>query len=318
MELTMTFSDGNDNPILKFLREDGEEKPNWEADFIFLEKFWEPLMKCLLYISNQRDAQRPWNLCVYGSAFSGKTTFFNYFVDALRRLNHLDKFGIVKITCLTNATLKGIYKDILNELNWPYSRQDSIQDLEVLVGIAVRKQGCKLIIIDEFNQLYSEEEKIRINEVLKALRNIPNRTLRPLIVVGTMKSRILIEMDSETNSRFRKEEFPSFDGKSDTDKKDGEIKFELFRAAVYTLDQNLRETTGIVSNFAVNRSVLKMLLSGSKGKMGALVKIYEEAVNIAISKGSEELNQSFLKDAIALFNRNKLVNDEYEIGKIKI
>ncbi len=314
----MMVSDDNDNPILKFIREKGEEKPNWEADFIFLEKLWEPLMKCLLYISNQRDTQRPWNLCVYGSAFSGKTTFFNYFVDALMRLKSLDKFGIVKITCLTNTTLKGIYKDILNELNWPYSKQDSIQDLEVIVGIAVRKRECKLIIIDEFNQLYSEEEKIRITEVLKALRNIPNRTLRPLVVVGTMKNKILIEMDPETNSRFRKEEFPSFDGKSDKDKKDNKIKFELFRAAVYTLDQNLRETTGIVSNFAINRSVLKTLLSGSKGKMGALVKMYEEAVNIAISKGAEELNPSFLTEAFAIFNRNKLVNDEYEISKMKI
>jgi len=316
VESIMAVLECIDNPLLGFMKEKGEKIPHWEADFIFVEKLWEPLMKILIFIFDQRDTKRPWSLCVYGTTFSGKTTFFDYFTDALSRFKDLDRFGIIKITCLTNATLKGIYRDILHELDWPRSKQDSIQDLEVLVGIAVRKRGCKLIIIDEFNQLYSPEEGVRINEVLKALRNIPNRTLRPLVVVGTMPTRTLIQMDPETSNRFRKEAFPSFEGEGGKDKNAYEIKFELFRKAVDTLDKNLQETIGIVSNFANSRSVLNTLLNGSKGKMGALVKIYEETVNIAVSNGAKELNPSFLKEALAIFNSNDLVNDEYRNSKL--
>lgn len=312
----MAVQESTENPLLEFMKQNGEKTSHWESDFIFLKKLWEPLMKILVYIFDQRDTQRPWNVCVYGTAFSGKTTFFDHFTDALRRFKDLDRFGIIKISCLTNTTLKGIYRGILDELNWSFTRQDSIQDLEVLVGIAVRKRGCKLIIIDEFNQLYNMEEGIRIKEVLKALRNIPNRTLRPLVVVGTMTTRTLIQLDPETSSRFRKEAFPCFECvNEDKDNQGDKFKFDIFRQAVNALDQNLKETTGIVSNFANNRSILNTLLNGSKGRMGALVKIYEETANIAISNGAKELNHSFLKEALTIFISNNLVSDEYGISK---
>ncbi|MDP3013457.1 MAG: TniB family NTP-binding protein, partial [Candidatus Subteraquimicrobiales bacterium] len=238
----------NCNPMLELFKEEGERRRHWEADLIILKELWQPLIRALLATFNQRDTQRPWSLCVYGGTLSGKTTFFNHAIDVFREYKHLDRYGIIKITCLTNSTLKGIYKDILMGLNWPFNTRDSIQDLEVLVGDAVQKRECKLIIIDEFNQLYNKGDGIRVAEVLKALRNIPNRTLRPLVVVGTMTVQPLLKHDRETNSRFRKIEFPHFESSG--------VKWDIFREAVYALDQNLKEATGICSNFANRKSVL--------------------------------------------------------------
>ncbi len=292
------------NPMLELIVEESERRRLWEADLIILKELWIPLIRALLDTYNQRDTQRPWNLCVHGGAFTGKTTFFNYVIEALRDNDDLDRFGILKVTCLTNTTLKGLYKEILLKLNWPFSKQDSIQDLEVLVGDAVRKRRCKLIIIDEFNQLYNRGDRIRVEEVLKALRNIPNRTLRPLVVIGTMTVQSLLKQDKETNSRFRKIEFPCFESSG--------VKWELFREAIYALDNNLKNTTGIDANFANRVSILKTLFNESQGKMGALVKIYEETVQIALSKEAKELDNPFLLEAVATFRRNEFVN-QHEI-----
>jgi hypothetical protein len=292
------------NPMLELIIEEGERRRHWEADLIVLKELWSPLIRALLDTYNQRDTQRPWNLCVHGGAFTGKTTFFNYAIEALRDLERLDKYGIIKVTCLTNTTLKGLYKEILLRLNWPFTKQDSIQDLEVLVGDAVRKRGCKLIIIDEFNQLYNRGDRIRVEEVLKALRNIPNRTLRPLVVIGTMTVQSLLKQDRETNSRFRKIDFPCFESSGE--------KWELFREAICALDNILKNTAGIESNFANRLSILKTLFNESQGKMGALVKIYEETVQIALSKEAKELDHPFLLEAVATFRRNEFVN-QHEI-----
>lgn len=299
----------NSKPMLELIKEEGEKRHLWEADLIILKELWLPLIHALLDTYNQRDNQRPWNLCVYGGTFTGKTTFFNHAIDAFREHKNLDQYGIIKVTCLTNSTLKGMYKEILLGLNWPFSRHDSIQDLEVLVGDAVNKRRCKLIIIDEFNQLYNRGDGIRVEEVLKALRNIPNRTLRPLVVVGTMTVQALLKQDRETNSRFRKSEFPHFEEKGN--------KWEIFREAVNTLDQNLKETTGIDSNFANRKSVLETFFKASHGKMGALVKIYEETVQIALSREVKELDIRFLQEAVATFRRNEFLN-EYETSEPEI
>jgi len=305
----MLVAPDNGNPMLELINEEGERRHHWEANFIILKELWLPLIHALLDTFNQGDTQRPWNLCAHGGAFTGKTTFFNYAIEALRLNKRLDKYGIIKVTSLTNTTLKGLYKDILLKLNWQFTKQDSIQDLEVLVGDAVRKRGCKLIIIDEFNQLYNRWDTIRVEEVLKALRNIPNRTLRPLVVIGTITVQALLKQDKETNSRFRKIEFPCFES--------GGVKWELFREAVYALDHNLKETTGIDSNFASHPSVLQTLFRESQGKMGALVKIYEETVQAALSKEAKELDSPFLLEAVATFRRNEFVN-QHEILEFDI
>lgn len=301
----MTTSADNFNPMLELIKEESEKRHSWQANLIILKELWRELICALVYTFNQKDTQRPWNLCIYGNSFSGKSTFINYAIDSLREHERLDRYGIIKIPSLTNPTLKGLYKDILRQLNWPFSKQDSIQDLEVLVGDAVRKRECKLTVVDEFNQLYDDKEDgIRVAEILKALRNIPNRTLRPMILIGTTTVQALLRQDMETNSRFRKMEFPCFESSG--------VKWELFRETVYGLDRNLKDTAGIDSDFANRKSALKMLFNESQGKMGALVKIYEETVQIALSKGAKELDQSSLQEAVKIFRHNGFVN-EHEI-----
>lgn len=300
------------NPI-RGLIEAEVGRPHWESDLIVLTELWRPLIRILLDTIMQRDKQRPWNLCVYGNTLTGKTTFFKYAIPALkeylaknlpkrletpyRDTENISKYGIVITRCLTNTTLKGFYKSILLELNWGYSKQDSIQELEMKVGNAVEKQGCLLIVIDEFNQLYNKGDNKRYEEVLKALRNIPNQTRRPIVVVGTKKVLTVLKEDPETNNRFKKIEFPRF------------INNELFQATVAVLDQNLLETTRIESDFARYKTVINKLFIKSQGKMGALVQLYEEAVRIALLNKAEKLIPSFLDEAITIFDENTLLND---------
>lgn len=177
---------------------------DWNANLIIPDDFWDDITVKLIDTYIQKDSQRPQNLAIIGNPFSGKSTYIKYAIEAIRQIDHLNTFGIVRVSCLTNATLKGTYLDILkNGLGWSYSKQDSIQDLEMRLEDAVKFQKCKLIVIDEFNQLEDRFGEVRIAEVLKALRNVPTRIQRPLVIVGTGHLEDLLKRDVETNSRFR-------------------------------------------------------------------------------------------------------------------
>jgi hypothetical protein len=79
------LTNNHHNPMEALLVEEGE-RPHWEADLIILKDLWRQLVRTLLDTFNQRDKHRPWNLCVWGNTLTGKTTFFNYFIPALRSL----------------------------------------------------------------------------------------------------------------------------------------------------------------------------------------------------------------------------------------
>lgn len=290
----------NDNPIKEHVDEIKKKRRDcdWSADLIVPDIFWDDVTVKLIDAYIQKDSQRPQNLAIIGKPFSGKSTYIKYAIEAIRQSDDLDIFGIVRVSCLTNATLKGTYVDILkNGLGWPYSRQDSIQDLEMRLEDAVKKRACKLIVIDEFNQLEDRYGDARILEVLKALRNVPNRTQRPLVIVGTEPVDDLLKRDVETNSRFRKARFPVFE---DTDKTDGP-----FQTTVCTLDQNLKDTRRVESQIGCNEKVIGDLFDATQGRMGALVEIYEEAAMLALSKDSKTLDESYISKAIEIFKNNE-------------
>lgn len=290
----------NDNPIKEHVDEIKKKRRDcdWSADLIVPDIFWDDVTVKLIDAYIQKDSQRPQNLAIIGKPFSGKSTYIKYAIEAIRQSDDLDIFGIVRVSCLTNATLKGTYVDILkNGLGWPYSRQDSIQDLEMRLEDAVKKRACKLIVIDEFNQLEDRYGDARILEVLKALRNVPNRTQRPLVIVGTEPVDDLLKRDVETNSRFRKARFPVFE---DTDKTDGP-----FQTTVCTLDQNLKDTRRVESQIGCNEKVIGDLFDATQGRMGALVEIYEEAAMLALSRDSKTLDESYISKAIEIFKNNE-------------
>ena len=291
------------NFMMDLVDEADKELPRWNTDLIIPKELWKPIVWWFLYIYNQKNSDRPENLCLYGYTDEGKSTFLNHLVPSMRKRYNLNRFGIIKISCLTNTTLRGLYQSILRELDWPFPSQARIQDLEPIVGKAVRERNCKLIIIDEFSQLHDKNDIIRQAEVLKALRNIPKGTLRPIVVVGVKKILELLQKDQETNNRFFKVEFPRFELVKD--------KITYFLKTVKALDKNLYDTKKIVSTFASDDCVLKQLYEISKGKMGTLVMIYEWTVRFAISENAKELKFEHLKKAqILIENSQKNADDE--------
>ncbi|MFQ5977293.1 MAG: TniB family NTP-binding protein [Candidatus Heimdallarchaeota archaeon] len=298
----------------KLIRRANKRISRWKAPLIVADELWERVTEAFLdvYFQHENPVKRPVNLAVYGNTDTGKTTYFDHFIPALREEERLDRFGIIQISCYTNSTLKGLYQAMLDELDWKYSKHDSIQYLEGLLRKAVIKRRCQLIVIDEFSQLItkttadgeikSQQPEARQAEILKALRNIPIQTLCPLVIIGTRDILRLLEKDSQTNNRFLKVEFPRFEL--------GWGNWILFQKTIAALDAKLRVDTGIISDFAQKMTILAKLYQESKGKMGSLIKIYELAVKLALKNGKKPLNSSLIDKAVKILNQNHLLHDD--------
>ncbi|MFX0211822.1 MAG: TniB family NTP-binding protein [Candidatus Hodarchaeota archaeon] len=275
----------------------------WEAPTISIPYLWEPPMKKLWRIINQAPKTRTINLCIYGSTDCGKTTWANESLLSLNEYLNLGQFGIIKITCQTNATLKGLYEQILDELQWPYTKSDNIQRLEKSLRPAFKERSSLLLVIDEFSQLQNMYKDQQVYEVLKALRNIPQWTRRPILLIGTPLILDLLEKDNDTNNRFIKFEFPRFQ------LKDG--KWKHLQKVIKTLSGYSFNTIGVkVKDSTISSgNILELLFTRSKGKIGALIKIYERSVEVALDSSSQIITDTHFHEAIQELDRDRLLFD---------
>ena len=258
----------------------------WEAPTISIPHLWEPVMRILWRVINQAPKTRTNNLCIYGSTDCGKTTWANESLFSLNKYLNLGQFGLIKITCQTNATLKGLYEQILDELQWPYTKSDNIQRLEKSLRPAFKERGSLLLVIDEFSQLQNIYKDQQVYEVLKALRNIPQWTKRPVLLIGTPIILDLLEKDNDTNNRFIKFEFPRFQLK--------EGKWRDLQEVIKTLSGYSASTIGVkISDSTISSgNILEYLFTRSKGKIGSLIKIYERAVEVALDSSLTSMNST--------------------------
>lgn len=280
----------------------------WEAPTISIPELWRPGMIQLWRIFSQQPKARPNNLCVYGNTNSGKTTWLREIIPSLKEHEKLTRFGIVEISCQTNATLKGLYEQLLDELQWPYTKSDNIQRLEKSLRPAFKERNTKLLVIDEFSQLQNAFKDNQLYEVLKALRNIPQWTNRPIVIVGTPIILDILAKDNDTNNRFAKFEFPRFELING--------KWKVLRDVLRTLDENLYQTTGIKSviGTSIKPELIEYLFSKSKGKIGSLIKIYEKAVEYSLDSVDKNLNADHFYHAIKELDKDSRFFDPHSLS----
>ncbi|MHA2295304.1 MAG: TniB family NTP-binding protein [Candidatus Hodarchaeales archaeon] len=281
-----------------------EVTPSWSAPLIFVKSLWYPVMKAFLRIYDQPRRKRADNLCVYGNTDTGKSTCFDKIIPSFMRKRGLHSNEIVQITSKVNMTTGGLYRAGLNHLNYDYKERDNVATLEERLVNALIEKNVGIFVVDEFHMVYDNVSSRK--DVLKGLRNIPTHTMVPLVVIGTPKIKTLMELDSETNNRYEKLEFPRFELVGD--------KYKELQKVVGTLDADLYSSKGIKSNFATNETALVKLYKASKGKMGSLVKIYERTVNnIALEQDLKKLEPKHVDDAVNQLDKSQKLDDDYPI-----
>jgi hypothetical protein len=309
-------------------------KNRWRAPFIIPKSLYDEPMEALVDAFLRPDSVRPTNDCIYGNTDGGKTTFLKHAIPSVIKvvkmvaeeekrsgateLHDIDidslltcnVYSIIRIHCHTNTTLMGIEKGLLSGLNWTYLKNDRIYELETMLKNAVKKQKCRLFVIDEFSQLYNlyEDQKKkngvtqRQADVLQALRNIAGITERPIIVVGVKRVLKLLNLDSESSNRFNKIEFPGFNLDNG-----GGVELRQF---LFTLDRHLEKTTNISSDFNEDPEIIERIFLNSKGRIGAIVKIFEKTVDLALKTKMEALTKELMEEATTQLIEKGLLMDE--------
>lgn len=230
------------------------------------------------------DEVRPRCCMLLGASFMGKSTLIEEFARRHPAEDQPDGHSayVPVITVqYPDRVREGIYPEILRRLNahLPVSASGSrVRDtcLKLLQTV-----GCRLIIIDELNNLMLGTQAARA-EGLSTIKYLINEFKRPVIVAGTVDCGRAIHSDVQMASRFRKTHtLRPFRGGREWSK-----VLVAFEASL-----PLRKPSKLHG-----AEMAQLLLSKTDGYMGHLSDLLTEAANYALDEGVECISVELLQD----------------------
>jgi hypothetical protein len=214
---------------------------------------------------------------------NGKTSLANLIHRQFSGYDDPELPCVVRISISGIRDARSLYGRILEELGSPARISHRLSDRELLVQRLLRDVDCRLLILDEVQDvlLGSEREQLRALEGIKLLMN----ELRlPVIAFGTEKAGQGFNADPHLQARFSQVAMPLW-------KADNTLANFL---AAYERLLPLRK----VSSLAAQDKVA-FLAKASEGVLGKIVSRVKNAALAAIADSSEQVTLEHLKRANA-------------------
>ena len=192
------------------------------------------------------------------------------------------------LPCVLRISISGVrdprafYGRILEELGSPARISHRLSDRELLVQRLLREVDCRLLILDEVQDvlLGSEREQQRALEGIKLLMN---ELSLPILAFGTEKAGLGFSADPHLQARFTQFAMPTW-------KADNTLANFL---AAYERLLPLKEASNLAAG-----DKLAFLVKMSEGVLGKIVARVQNAALAAIVDGSEHIKLEHLKTAV--------------------
>lgn len=222
-------------------------------------------------------------LIVMANGGNGKTSVAKMIHARFSGYESPDMPCVLRISISGVRDARSFYGRILEELGSPARISHRLSDRELLVQRLLRDVDCRLLILDEVQDvlLGSEREQQRALEGIKLLMN---ELSMPILAFGTEKSAKGFSADPHLQARFAQFVIPSW-------RADSTLTNFL---ATYERLLPLREA----SNLAAQDKVA-FLAKVSGGVLGKVVTRVKNAALAAIIEGSERITLAGLKAAVA-------------------
>lgn len=240
------------------------------------------------WLIHEPPRQRARGLLISGEPGSGKTAL----AELIQKKYPITQPGgstdphkrprVVAVSLSGARRTKAILNRILEGTQAPIARQLTIGDQEVIVIDTLRRMQCRLLILDEAQDLCKipEREQIRVLEVIKYLMN----TLRmPVLAFGTSLAKSAFRTDPHLQARFGMLELPLWEAGDD---------FSNFLASLERC-LPLKHPSGLSS-----QAMQKALIKATSGVLDqVLTRIRIAAVN-AIASGEERITVDSISNEI--------------------
>ena len=145
------------------------------------------------------------NLCIYGDSGTGKTFICEYLLNKypngrdIHSTAEVLKHPVVLLSVVDKA-LHALTSHVLTALNDPYPSRGTISHKTRRIQALMNVSETNLLILDEFNNLFSNTNPKAIVDWIVSLINISHV---PVLVVGTPEVQKLIKHNPTTSRRFR-------------------------------------------------------------------------------------------------------------------
>lgn len=191
-------------------------------------------------------------------------------------------------------TISEFYHELINALGSPrLGGVPKINDIKDRAYHLISRQKVKMVIIDEINNI--QTSSINKMSAMDTIKHMANKTKVTVVLMGTPEAKELRSLDEQYKSRYRPYSISRFSECND--------EFILF---LNKIEEQLKYPNKIGIG-DINTGLPELLHYQSKGKIGYLVPIIQEAYDLL----------DVFQDSFNDFNRAKLtpyiLNEAYKI-----
>lgn len=215
------------------------------------------------------------NLLIIGDSNNGKTSvvrkFFRDHPPTDGRME--DAYPVVYVQAPPVPDERRFYDEILSVLMVPFRHRDAPSQKIEDIKYYFEKIGTRMLIVDEIHNVLSGSV-IKQRAFMNALKNLGNKMMIPIVLVGTKDALVATSTDMQISSRFKPVRLSLW--KLDRD------FVQLLASIEQTLP--LKKPSSLAS-----KELAPEIQRLSEGQIGEIVSVVNEAAIMAIKTGSERI-----------------------------
>ncbi len=179
----------------------------WENVFVETEQV-EKVHKELEDRFSRADSDRPMGLLVWGESWTGKSYMLEEFVkDKMKeaaqnpvRENLYANIPVFRISLPVNNETE-FYELIITKLGREFNPFAQTKSIPIFARELLIQCGVKLLIFDELHNIIPESKSDQ-SQLLKIIKELSNKTRRPIVFGGTRVARRFLFESKEVENRF--------------------------------------------------------------------------------------------------------------------
>ncbi len=213
---------------------------------------------------------------------NGKTSIADLIHARFREYDRSDRPCVLRISMSGLHDARSVYGRIMEELGSPARISHRLSDRELLVQRLLRDINCRLLILDEVQDILMGNEREQ-QRVLQAVKLLMNELHLPIMAFGTEVAGRGLRGDPHLAARFTEYTLPLWQA-------DGTLANFL---ATYERLLPLKTSSHLASP-----DKLAVLAKVGEGVLGKIVERVKNAALMAIVDGSECISKQHLKMAV--------------------
>ena len=222
-------------------------------------------------------------LLIVGDSNNGKTSVVKKFLKMHMPTDGIetDAVPVIIVQAPPRPDVGMFYDSILDEILIPFKKSDSLSRKDAEITYYFSKLGTKMLIIDEIHNILSGSVA-KQKEFMNALKNLNNKLLLPIVLVGIKEALNATNTDFQISSRFK----PMY------------LKRWNFNNEYKALLKSIEKIMPLKkeSNLAENDKLAEYILETSEGLLGEIIEIIGLSAIYAIKNQKEKITMDEVKN----------------------